>query len=74
VEEAQWKTFTDTSSNRGSYLDKEITHPAIYLTTSFNSQAALSQEHGVLLLASNPPCDAPSYTAEMEGWLRATLF
>lgn len=46
-------------------IDKEITHPAVYCPTSFNAQAALSQEQGILLLATNPLCDVPSYTAEM---------
>lgn len=65
MEEPQWKIFTDTSSNLGSYLDKEITHSAICYTTSFNAQAALSWEQGILLLATNPLSDAPSYSAEM---------
>lgn len=46
-------------------IDKEITHPAVYYPTSFSARAALSQEQGVLLLATNPLCDAPFYTAEM---------
>lgn len=45
-------------------FDREITHPAICYTT-FDAQAALSQEQGILLLAENPLCDAPSYAVEM---------
>lgn len=42
-----------------------MTHPAIYYTTPFNTQGALSQEQGILLLATNPLCDASSHAAEM---------
>lgn len=64
VEKSQWNPFTGTSSNERSYRDKETAHPAIY-STSFNAQASLSLEQGILLLATNPVSEAPSCTAEM---------
>lgn len=46
-------------------LPWQIAHPAVYYTTSLNTQPALSQEQGILLLATDLLRDARSYTAEM---------